>query len=99
MSPGNAERRPGQGGATAAIAQAPRQHEHPEDNRLPRVRARALAPCGRRTLPVMVVPAGGCPWCPGSHVHRGGDGPRTAGCCSREYYLLAVQGVSVGRAA
>lgn len=57
---------------------------------LPRVRARLLAPCGRRRLPVLVVPAGACPWCSGAHIHRGEGGPRTAGCCSREYFLLPI---------
>lgn len=85
--------------AAKKITTATKPQDRDQSSRLPRVRARALAPCGRRTLPVMVVPAGNCPWCPGSHVHRGGDGVRTAGCCSREYYLVGVPGVSVGRAA
>lgn len=90
---------PRQPGLVEKITAATKPQDLDQSNRLPRVRARALAPCGRRTLPVLVVPAGACPWCAGSHVHRGGNGPRTAGCCARAYYLLGVPGVSVGRAA
>lgn len=90
---------PRQPGLVEKITAPTKPQDLDQSSRLPRVRARALAPCGRRTLPVLVVTT--CPFCPsgGPHVHRGGNGPRTAGCCSQAYYLLGVPGVSVGRAA
>lgn len=86
---------PRQPGLVEKITAPTKPQDLDQSSRLPRVRARVLAPCGRRGLPVLVVT--NCPFCTtgGPHVHRGGGGIRTAGCCSSSYYLDAVPAVSV----
>ncbi|MFI6513575.1 hypothetical protein ACIBCT_38730 [Streptosporangium sp. NPDC050855] len=62
------------------------------------VTAVAYAPAGRRTCWLSVVEV--CPYCRGSHVHRGDtEQPaadlRTAGCGRGDYYLEAPARVEV----
>lgn len=97
---GNAPGGQARGVGAEMFAPAPRQDDHQrvEGNAIPRVMGRLLVPAGRRSLAVLVVST--CPYCPtgGPHLHRGNGGPRTAGCCGREYYVVAAPSLA-GRAA
>ena len=74
----------------AAHITAPTKAQHPDGSAIPRVTARAYAPCGRRRLGVLVAT---CPYCGGAHVHRGTGGIRGAGCGRGHYYVVAVPAV------
>lgn len=84
--------------ATAKIRTAAKQPDSGQPSAIPRVRGRLLVPSGRRGLPALIVQCP-LPGCGGVHLHRGGGGVRRAGCGRGDYLVIAVQGVSQGRAA
>lgn len=88
------ERRPAVNGAPPGIAATAKKLDHqdsiPADRQdAPVARAVGLVPSGGRTLWAWVV--GRCPFCAGSHMHRGGSrgGLRRAGCGKGEYRVTA----------
>lgn len=80
----------------AAHITAPTKVQHPDGSAIPRIGARFYGPSGRRGLGVLVVSS--CPYCSRAHIHRGAGGPRRAGCGVGRYFLVAVPGVTRGRA-
>ena len=80
----------------AAHITAPTKAQHPDGSAIPRIGARFYGPSGRRGLGVLVVSS--CVYCSRAHIHRGAGGPRRAGCGVGRYFLVAVPGVTRGRA-
>lgn len=95
MSPPTRSGAPPQSPATAQTVPAPQDDQHRQDSRDGRhrqpvvARAVGLPPCGARGYWAWVV--GRCPYCAGSHLHRGGHngGVRRAGCGAGEYQVTA----------
>lgn len=101
MSPGKRSGPPSQGpAATAALTTKKRNQRKStrprptDDERAPKVWATYYGPSGRRRWPLLVVKR--CPFCAvGRHAHRGGNGLRRAGCCSRQYYVMGRAALAV----
>jgi hypothetical protein len=52
-------------------------------------------PAGRRKLPLLIVRV--CPFCDGTHAHRGNGGERKAGCGRGIYYVTPRPALAVIR--